>query len=87
MPFREAHGVIAALVRTALDSGTALSDLSEEQLAGVSTLLAEHREAFDGILTQVSWLESKVSEGGTALARVREQLSLARAQLDEAPGA
>ena len=30
-----------------------------------------------------SWLESKVSEGGTALARVREQLELARATLDE----
>ena len=30
------------------------------------------------VLGQSSWLESKVSEGGTALARVREQLAAAR---------
>ena len=33
-----------------------------------------------------SWLESKVSEGGTALDRVREQLAHARAELDEPAG-
>ena len=32
-----------------------------------------------------SWLESKVSEGGTALDRVREQLAHARAELDGQP--
>ena len=41
--------------------------------------LARHSEALDdefyAVLSQQSWLESKVSEGGTALARVREQLS------------
>ena len=31
------------------------------------------------MLEQGSWLESKVSEGGTALARVREQLLAQRA--------
>ena len=30
------------------------------------------------MLAQGSWLESKISEGGTSLARVREQLALAR---------
>ena len=34
-----------------------------------------------GRSSQSSWLESKVSEGGTSLARVREQLALARALL------
>ena len=33
------------------------------------------------VLERSSWLESKVSEGGTALARVREQLERARALL------
>ena len=33
------------------------------------------------VLSQSSWLESKESEGGTALARVREQLERLRAQL------
>src|SRR3954464_13227562 len=32
MPFREAHGVVAGLVRHAVDRGVALSDLSEEEL-------------------------------------------------------
>ena len=35
------------------------------------------RRGFREVLTQSSWLESKVSEGGTALVRVREQLELA----------
>ena len=34
------------------------------------------------MLAQGSWLESKESEGGTSLARVREQLAHARAALD-----
>jgi argininosuccinate lyase len=37
------------------------------------------------VLAQHAWLESKVSEGGTALNRVREQLAHARAELDEQP--
>ena len=36
------------------------------------------------MLTQQSWLESKVSEGGTALDRVREQLEAAHRELDGA---
>ena len=42
-------------------------------------------EEFYAVLAQRSWLESKVSEGGTALARVREQLAHARAELDGQP--
>ena len=34
------------------------------------------------MLANGSWLESKVSEGGTASARVREQLDRARAILE-----
>jgi argininosuccinate lyase len=37
------------------------------------------------VLASRSWLESKISEGGTALARVREQLSHARAELEGQP--
>ena len=36
------------------------------------------------VLTQASWLESKVSAGGTALDRVREQHHAARAELEPA---
>jgi argininosuccinate lyase len=83
MPFREAHGVIAGLVRAALDAGTPLSQLSSEELAAHSQTLADHAGELHDVLAQGSWLESKVSEGGTSLARVREQLALARTVLDE----
>ncbi len=89
MPFREAHGVVAGLVRTAVDSGRALSALSAEELAAQSELLDsdEARADYYKVLERESWIESKVSEGGTALARVREQLDEARAVLTDAPGA
>jgi argininosuccinate lyase len=70
-PFREAHGVVAGLVREAVDSGRPLAEVA------VPALGAEAAE----VLERSSWLESKVSEGGTSLTRVREQLELARALL------
>jgi argininosuccinate lyase len=84
MPFREAHGVVAGLVRTALDSGRPLSQLSAEELTAHSELLGAHRQELGEVLAQSSWLESKISEGGTSLVRVREQLALARGALEGA---
>jgi argininosuccinate lyase len=78
VPFRESHGVVAGLVRRALDEGRSLSSFSLEELS-------QHSPALDGeyyeVLAQGAWLESKASEGGTALARVREQLAAARERL------
>ena len=82
MPFREAHGVVAGLVRTALAGGKALSQLSEQELATSSELLAANVGEFRDVLTQASWLESKISEGGTSSARLAEQIAQARALLD-----
>ncbi|HET6506007.1 MAG TPA: argininosuccinate lyase [Baekduia sp.] len=70
-PFRESHGVIAGLVREAVEGGTSLADVAVPKLG----------EEARAVLAQSSWLESKASEGGTALARVREQLDQARALL------
>jgi argininosuccinate lyase len=70
-PFREAHGVIAGLVREAVDSGRPLAEVAVPALGD---------EAAE-VLERSSWLESKVSEGGTSLARVREQLAKARGVL------
>ena len=70
-PFREAHGVIAGLVREAVDSGRPLAEVAVPALG----------EGAAEVLERSSWLESKVSEGGTSLARVREQLDRARAAL------
>ena len=82
VPFREAHGIVAGLVRAALDGDRRLSELSVEELAAQSAVLAEHADEFHLVLEQSSWLESKVSEGGTALARVVQQLAAARTVLD-----
>jgi argininosuccinate lyase len=78
LPFREAHGVVAGLVRTAIDQDKALSDLTPEEVGRVSPLLDEE---FYAVLRDGAWLESKRSQGGTSLARVREQLERARAAL------
>src|SRR5438477_1986279 len=78
MPFREAHGVVGGLVRTALEEGKRLSQLTPEQLAEHSELLDQE---FYAVLREGAWLEEKVSRGGTSLIRVREQLDRARAAL------
>jgi argininosuccinate lyase len=82
LPFREAHGVVAGLVRAALEDGRTLSQLTPAELTAHSAVLGAQSDAYYRALRQDSWLESKVSEGGTALARVREQLELARRTLD-----
>ena len=78
MPFRQAHGAVAALVRAAIDQGKALSELTPEELKAQSELLDDE---FYAVLADGAWLESKVSEGGTSLARVRDQLERARAAI------
>src|SRR4051794_40868085 len=79
IPFRQSHGIVAGLVREAVTSGRTLSQLPLEEIRRHSDVLDE--EYYD-VLSERSWLESKVSEGGTASVRVREQLAHARAELD-----
>jgi argininosuccinate lyase len=79
IPFRECHGIVAWLVRAAVDSGRSLAELSDDELAGACEQLEP--AAVRELLAQRSWLESKVSEGGTSLDRVRAQLELARGAL------
>jgi argininosuccinate lyase len=78
VPFREAHGVVAGLVRTAIEEGKSLSALTAAELAEHSPLLDAE---FYAVLADRAWLESKVSQGGTSLERVRTQLHRARAAL------
>jgi argininosuccinate lyase len=78
MPFREAHGVVAGLVGRAIELGKPLSGLTPAELAEHSPLLDDE---FYRLLEAGAWLETKVSEGGTSLDRVREQLQRARATL------
>jgi len=76
IPFRECHGIVAGLVRVAVDSDRSLGELSDAELTAACEQLEP--AAVREVLAQRCWLESKVSEGGTALVRVREQLAAAR---------
>jgi argininosuccinate lyase len=80
MPFREAHGIVGGLVRRSLERGVPLSELSREELASFSELLDD--EYYELLSTERS-LESKLSAGGTASVRLREQLDAARETLRE----
>jgi argininosuccinate lyase len=82
-PFREAHGAVAGLVRTALEDGKQLSELTPAEIAPHSEALASKPEELEAALAPGAQLESKRSEGGTARGRIQEQLALARAVLDE----
>ena len=78
MPFRETHGVVGAIVRTALESDRRLSELSPDEVSGFSELLDEE---YYEVLAKGQWLESKRSVGGTSSARLAEQLEAAHASL------
>jgi argininosuccinate lyase len=78
VPFREAHGLVGGLVKSALDSGKSLAELSETELNGIPE---SARQAVREALEAGRTIESKVSAGGTASARVEEQLERARQAL------
>ncbi len=82
LPFREAHGVVASLVGYAIEEGKKLSELDRAELARFSDRLDDE---YYEVLQSRSWLESKISEGGTALDRVQSQLEEARRILAQAP--
>jgi argininosuccinate lyase len=79
MPFREAHGVVGGVVRTAVESGRTLSELTPDELASHSELLDDDYYA---ALRDGAWLDSKISAGGTASVRLDEQLEKARGVLE-----
>jgi argininosuccinate lyase len=81
VPFRKAHGIVGGVVRAATERGKTLSQLSEDELA---ELAPELDGEYYALLEDGAWLESKISEGGTSLARVGEQLAQARHLLAEA---
>jgi len=78
MPFREAHAVVGGLVRHALEQGIGLSDIAPEQLSEFSDRLDEE---YYEVLAEGSWLDTKLSRGGTSSTAVAKQLELAAAEL------
>jgi len=78
VPFREAHGIVAGLVRHAVDGERNLSELSDEELAELAPAIRDPQD-FRKVLSNGEWLESKRSYGGTSLDQVRAQIARARA--------
>ena len=78
VPFREAHGLVGGLVKSAVDSGRSLSELTDSELDGVPE---NARQAVRRALEAGQTIESKISAGGTSSARVNEQLERAREAL------
>ena len=78
LPFREAHAVVGGLVRHAIDTGTELSSIPPERLADFSELLDDE---YYEVLAEGSWLDSKLSRGGTSSSAVAAQLRLAEESL------
>jgi argininosuccinate lyase len=83
VPFREAHGMVAALVRVSLERGESLAELAAEELDGIPEAA---RDRVRAALRSSDTIEAKVSGGGTSSARVEEQLAAARAALSETAG-
>ncbi len=71
VPFREAHEIAGASVRYCEQRGLELSDLTDEDLAAIDARLTPEVKQ---VLTVPGSLASRDGRGGTAPARVREQL-------------
>lgn len=72
VPFRDAHEIAGSCVQVAEKQGIELWDLTDEQLAAISSLFTPNVRS---ILTLAGSVASRNSFGGSAPERVREQLS------------
>ncbi len=75
MPFRDAHEVVAKVVKLAEQEGSALSDLPLSTLKGFSDSI--DKDVF-GVLTLEGSLSSRNTPGGTAPDQVRAAIKAAR---------
>ena len=76
VPFREAHGIVAGLVRTAVDSGRTLSGLTDEEIAELAPALGDpadfRRGAVERRVARVEALARRdVARPGARAARAR----------------
>jgi argininosuccinate lyase len=78
VPFREAHELAGACVRACEERGIELAELTDEDFAAISPQL---RPDVRSVLTVAGSLASRDGYGGTAPARVAEQLDRLRAAL------
>ncbi len=75
VPFREAHSIVAKLVRSCLESGRVLEDLTDDELKAINPAVTwPERNALASV-------EQRDSQGGSSKQRVQEQLAEARKRL------
>jgi argininosuccinate lyase len=79
VPFRDAHEVVAHAVKLALQRGVDLAQLPAAELRALHPAIGDDAGA---ALTLESSLQSRATRGGTAPARVLEQIARHRARLD-----
>lgn len=82
VPFRRAHHIIGEAVRLALDKGCELNDLPLDDLRSLSPAFGDD---FYENITLAATVDCHDVVGGTARARVREAVSVAKARLTAAP--
>ncbi|MPZ60446.1 MAG: argininosuccinate lyase [Propionibacteriales bacterium] len=80
VPFREAHEIAGACVRRCEQRGIELWDLGDDELAEISAHLTPDVRS---VLTVDGSIRSRNARGGTAPARVEEQLDELRQQVEE----
>jgi argininosuccinate lyase len=78
VPFREAHHITGQVVRAAEERGCDLADLPIEVLQAIDERIGER--IYDVLSVDAS-VRSRTSHGGTAPARVREQITAAKEAL------
>jgi argininosuccinate lyase len=78
VPFREAHELAGACVRVAEGRGVELWDITDDEFAGISPHLTPDVRS---VLSVAGSIGSRDGRGGTAEARVREQLTELRSRL------
>src|SRR3984893_12658663 len=83
VPFRDAHEAAGAAVRVAEELGVELEDLSDDQLAAISSALTPEVKE---VLTIEGSVSSRDARGGTAPTRVASQVDGVRAAAERLRG-
>jgi len=78
VPFREAHGIVGRAVAYCLEKGCELPDLKLEELARFSEVI--DKDVYEVLSVQGS-VDSRISQGGTGIDRVKEALIAAEEKL------
>ena len=78
MPFREAHHITGRAVKLAEERGCGLAELRLDDLKSIDARIDQR--VYDVLSVDAS-VRSRTSYGGTAPARVREQIAAAKDEL------